>query len=75
MLTSMVDFTKPGQLIKTMGVVFGLVLLGVVGLCVVLGRLGAGRERRQAVSGGAGRVIGVVGRMGSGKSYMAVRMA
>jgi hypothetical protein len=44
-------------------------------LTVALSRIGAGRDRRQAVTGGAGRVIGIVGRMGSGKSYMAVRMA
>jgi hypothetical protein len=67
--------TNPGGLLRLVGLLaVGLVV--VVGvLCGVLGRLGAARERRQAVQGGAGRVVGIVGRMGSGKSYMAVRMA
>ncbi|MHB8463452.1 MAG: zonular occludens toxin domain-containing protein [Acidimicrobiales bacterium] len=53
----------------------GLMVLVVSAICFVLAKAGGRRERRQAVSGGAGRVVGIVGRMGSGKSYMAVRLA
>jgi hypothetical protein len=50
-------------------------VVAVMVLCFILSKIGGRRERRQAVTGGCGRVVGVVGRMGSGKSYMAVRMA
>lgn len=52
-----------------------VVIVVVGGLAVLLGVLGARRERRVAATGGSGKVVGIVGRMGSGKSYMAVRMA
>ena len=52
-----------------------VVIVVVGGLATVLGVVGARREHKLAVRGGSGKVVGIVGRMGSGKSYMAVRMA
>lgn len=65
------QFLAFGFVIKI--VVAVIVLVG--GLATVLGVLGARSERAAGRTGGSGQVVGVVGRMGSGKSYMAVRMA
>ena len=51
------------------------VIVSVALLAALLGWLGRRSEMKAGATGGTGQVVGIVGRMGSGKTMLAVKIA